>query len=627
MSIPRRWCALLAAAVLAAGCSDQPPQPAAPELADAAQAAPATATIAATGVQWFGYVDSLRASDTYVLNGTESYANWGWFATDSGQYSRAVTTAINRLSQRGMRTVIDMGLLLWCGEGYRTLCPGWKTRLANWRQANYTALTSGNVLAISVRDEPFVLRVNIAQVDSASREVKALFPSAKILLIEAADEVASDDPNSWWNLYRSRLTVADWIALDKYAIHPATDPVFRKAMSRMKAQFPGRRTAYAADGWWAKDRRHELAFGTTDRSVMAGIMREWYDVAMADPDAIMIGVFQWNSWFEGTGSRDLPRVVTQEQTTLGRTITGRTRANNYAPIGKIETLTSGGLATGWACDPDGAWAERVLVEFYVDGLYAGNVYADQPSEESLMSQCRTGIFHRFQKQLTRTGRNTVAIIQDLSAGSSTISAPATVTVEWVQPASVSWGQPNTLTAAGITRNGSGNVEMWWRNATLGGTFQRVAWAPPPSADGTWSNTIPNSSNYCHDYQVYAVYSGVKSNTFTYRGLISGHCPEQARVIWIQPQSTAGFGPAGSLVVAGSASGAPAGTGVAMSWRNLSLGGAWVREAYMPVPGSDGIWYHAIPNANPAHRYEVYIRYDVKESLHCTYAGTSSITWC
>ena len=35
----------------------------------------------------------------------------------------------------------------------------------------------------------------------------------------------------------------------------------------------------------------------------------------------------------------------------------------------------------------------------------------------------------------------------------------------------------------------------------------------------------------------------------------------------------------------------------------------------------------IPNANPAHRYEVYIRYDVKESLHCTYAGTSSITWC
>jgi hypothetical protein len=155
----------------------------------------------------------------------------------------------------------------------------------------------------------------------------------------------------------------------------------------------------------------------------------------------------------------------------------------------------------------------------------------------------------------------------------------------------------------------------------------VSWAPPPSADGSWSNTVPNSSNYCHDYQVYAVYSGVKSNTYTWRGLTSGYCREEARVIWIQPQSTAGFGPAGSLVVAGSASGAPSGTGVAMFWRNLTLGGSWVQEPYMPVPGSDGIWYHAIPNANPAHRFEVYIRYDVKESPHCTYAGASSITWC
>jgi hypothetical protein len=618
-----RWCALLAAAVFAAGCSDRHVQPAAPEPApaDAEQAAPALATL--TGVQWFGYVGG---GDTRMLNGVESYANFGWFATDSIPSSTAATSTINRLSQRGMRTVIDLGLLLWCGSGYQTLCPGWKTRLATWRQANYSALTSGNVLAISVRDEPFILRVNIAQVDSASREVKALFPSAKILLIEAADEVASDDPNSWWNLYKSRLTVADWIALDKYGIHPATDPVFRKAMTRMKAQYPGRRTAYAADGWWANNGLHQNAFGTTDRTVMAGIFREWYNVAMADPDAVMIGIFHWDSWFEGTGSRDLPRAVTQEHTTLGRAVTGRVRSNSYAPIGKIETLTSGGLATGWACDPDGAWPERVLVEFYVDGLYAGNTYADQPSEESLMTQCRTGVFHRFQKQLTRTGRNTIAIIQDLSSGSSTISAPATVTVEWVQPSGVTWGPPNTLTAAGITRNGSGNVAMYWRDATLGESFKLVAWAPPPSADGTWSNTIPRD-NYCHDYQVYAVYSGVKSATFTYRGLNSGHCSEQARVIWIQPQSTAGWGPAGSLAVAGSATGAPAGTGVAMYWRNASLGGAWVREAHMPVPGSDGIWYHSIPNANPAHRYEVFVRYDVKDSPYCTYAGTSSITWC
>ncbi|HEX6368499.1 MAG TPA: hypothetical protein VF006_06195 [Longimicrobium sp.] len=624
MVIRQRWCALLAAVAIAAGCTDRAAQPAAPEPPRAEAASPAMAAGWYGQLQWFGYVGG---SDVRMVDGTDSYANWGWFATDAEPSSRAATTTINRLAQRGMKTVIDMGNLLWCGPGQKVLCPGWRTRLETWRQANYGALYSGNVLAISVRDEPFVLHTSIIQVDSASRLVKSLFPTANILLIEGADEAASDDPNSWFNLYRSQLTVADWIAVDKYAIHPATDPNFRKGLARMKAQWPGRRVAYAADGWWNHAvSAHQTAFGTADRSVMAAVMREWYDVAAADPDAIMLGVFIWDSFAEGTGSRDLPRAVTLEQMTIGRMITGRTRQQRYLPVGRFESLTPGGVASGWACDPDGAWAESVVVDFYVDGVFAGSTLADQPSEDALMSQCRSGIFHRFQKQLSRTGRNAVAVARDLNSGSTTLGLPATVTVEWVQPSGVTWGPPNTLTAAGLTTYGSGNVEMWWRDATVGGPWQRVSWAPPPSADGSWSNTIP-TSNYCHDYQVYAVYSGVTSSVFTYRGLTSGHCSEQARVIWIQPQSTAGFGPAGSLVVAGSATGAPAGTGVVMFWRNATLGGAWVQEPYAPTPDANGIWYHAIPNANPAHRYDVFVRYDVKDSPYCTYAGTSSITWC
>jgi hypothetical protein len=619
-----RWYALAAAVAIAAGCTDRDAQPAASTPADAQQAEPSAIVITPSHIQYYGYVGG---GDANMLNGTESYANFGWFATDADPMSTAASSYINRYAQRGMKTVIDMGNLLWCGEGQRVLCDGWPTRLANWKAANQTALTSGNVIAISVRDEPFILRANIAQVDSASREVKRLLPEPAILLIEAADEVARDDAGSWWNQYRHLLTVADWLALDKYAIHPASDPVFTKAMARIKAQWPNRRTAYAADGWWSYDLSlHQNRFGTTDKSVMAGIMREWYDVARADPSAVMIGIFIWDTFGEGVGSANLPRVVTQEQMTIGRTVTGRARRNAYAPVGKVESLSAGGYAQGWACDPDGAWSEAVLVDFYVDGAFAGSTYADQPSEPALMGSCRSGLFHRFKAQLSRTGRTTTAVVRDLTSGSTTLSAPAAVTVEWVQPSGVTWGPPNTLTAAGLTRNGGGGVTMWWRDATVGGPWQQVSWAPAPAGDGTWSNTIP-VSNYCHDYQVYAVYSGVQSPTFTYRGLTSGHCAEQARVIWVQPQSTAGFGPAGSLVVAGSASGAPAGTGVALYWRNLTLGGAWVKEAYMPVPGSDGIWYHAIPNANPTHRYEVYVRYDVRDSARCTYAGTSSATWC
>lgn len=620
----QRWFTLVAALAIAAGCTDRADQPAAPEAASPAETAPALAAGHWGQIQYFGYVGG---SDQEMIDGVKSYANWGWFATDADPYSTAATSTINRLAAAGMKTIIDMGGLLWCGEGQTVLCPGWKDRLNSWRSANYNALYSGNVIAISVRDEPFALRANIVHVDSASQEVKRLFPAPAILLIDGADAVADADPNSWFNLYRHQLTVADWLALDKYYMYPDTSTALTTAMARMKTQWPNRRTAYAADGWWQRYGAHAAGLGTNDTTVMATVMRKWYDIAAADPAAILVGVFIWGDIpTEGFGSRNLPRRVVEEQMNIGRAITGRTRTQMYQPVGKFESLSAGGLATGWACDPDGAWPEAVQIEFYVEGLFAGSTLADQPSYDALISQCRGGRHHRFQAQLTRTGRSTVAVVRDLNAGTVTLSAPAAVSVEWVQPSGVSWGPPNTLTAAGLTKNGSGTVQMRWRDATTGGAWQLVSWAPSPSADGSWSNTIP-TSNYCHDYQVYATYSGVNSPVFTYRGLTSGHCNEQARIIWIQPASTAGFGPAGSLVVAGSASGAPAGTGVVMWWRNVTLGGAWVKEAYTPVPDASGIWYHSIPNANPSYRYQVYVKYDVIQSASCTYAGTSSATWC
>jgi hypothetical protein len=616
----QRWCAVLAAAAIAAGCTDHIEQPAAPEPPQ--PAAPALAAGQYGQLQWFGYVGG---SDDKMLNGTDSYANWGWFATDADYTSTAATTTINRLAQHGMKTVIDLGGLLWCGDGQRVLCPYWKNRLSGWRQRNQAALFSGNVLAFSVRDEPFWTRTNIAQMDSASREVKAQFPTAAILLIEASVAIENNSPSSWFNLYRSQLTVADWLAVDKYMVHPATDAGFQTALARMKAAWPGRRTAYAADGWWAANGAHATAFGTTNRAVMAGIMREWFDVAAADPSAIMMGVFIWDSFGEGTGSRDLPRAVTLEQMNIGRAITGRTRGNLYPPVGQI-TLTPQGGASGWACDPDGAWAESVQVDFFAGGVPAGTVLADKASEDALMGPCRSGLFHRFNPtQVNRLPGPVTFVVRDLSSGGTTITHPVTVFVEWVFPAHATFGQPNTLTVFGRAFSGNGNVEMWWRDASTGGAYQRAPSVPAPGS-WQWSNTIP-SSNYCHDYDVYAVFSGRTSGTYRYRGLVSGYCDEEARVIWIQPASRAGFGPPESLVVAGSASGAPQGTGVVLWWRNLTTNGVWVREAYEPTTDADGIWINSISNANPSHQYEVSVVYDVIEPAPCTYAGNSDITWC
>ncbi len=101
----------------------------------------------------------------------------------------------------------------------------------------------------------------------------------------------------------------------------------------------------------------------------------------------------------------------------------------------------------------------------------------------------------------------------------------------------------------------------------------------------------------------------------------------ARVIWVQPQALAGYGPPGSLIVAGSAAGAPSGSGVTMHWRNVTTNGAWVTEPYAPGPDSSGIWLNSIANANPNQVYAVYVTYGGTTSVTCNYSGANNITWC
>jgi hypothetical protein len=171
------------------------------------------------------------------------------------------------------------------------------------------------------------------------------------------------------------------------------------------------------------------------------------------------------------------------------------------------------------------------------------------------------------------------------------------------------------------------VQMQWRDASLNGAWNTVAWQPAPDPNTAgWSNTLP-SSNYCHDFQVRAIYSGVTSATYTYAGRTSGYCSEAARMIWIQPSSTAGFGTPGALVVAGEATGAPAGTTVAMWYRNVTTGGAWTKAPFEANTDPNGIWLNEIQNANPSHQYAVYASYDVITTSTCTYAGGNNITWC
>jgi hypothetical protein len=199
----------------------------------------------------------------------------------------------------------------------------------------------------------------------------------------------------------------------------------------------------------------------------------------------------------------------------------------------------------------------------------------------------------------------------------------TASVAWIAPAESTWGQPNTMTVGGYAQNGCGNVELVWRDTTIGGPWNVVNPQAIVAPDGTWSTTIP-SPYKCHNFETFVRYSGYTSPPFSYNGANSVYCDESVNLIWVQPAHS---GTSGNLRVAGRALKAPPGTPVYVWYRDVTAGTGWVRhhEGVGQLP--DGIWLLDIPNANFYHAYEVQAEYDVLYSAPCTYSGNNSITWC
>ena len=99
------------------------------------------------------------------------------------------------------------------------------------------------------------------------------------------------------------------------------------------------------------------------------------------------------------------------------------------------------------------------------------------------------------------------------------------------------------------------------------------------------------------------------------------------MFWIQPEASAGYGPPGSLIVAGYAYGGSTCGGVQLWWRDVTAGGWWNVVSYQPYPGTNGVWLNAIPNVNAFHQYAAYAVYSGATSATCNYPGTNAFHWC
>lgn len=289
-------------------------------------------------------------------------------------------------------------------------------------------------------------------------------------------------------------------------------------------------------------------------------------------------------------------------------------ASSCAFGGVHETATCSSI-TGWAWDPTFP-NSPISVDIFDGSTLIATVAANQFRQDLLNSGKGNGV-HGFSWPVPASLKNNLS-------HSISVKYAGTETRLSGSPKTINCPPTTTTYALTVSKSGSGTVTSSPAGINCGtdcaenynsGTVVNLT--ATPAAGSTFAGWSGHSD--CTDGSV--TMTAARSCTATFNSSVT------ARTIWIQPQRTAGFGPPGSLVLAGSASGAPAGTGVALTWRNLTTLGPWITEGYAPSPDSSGYWYHSIANANSFQRYEVYVTYGGFQSVHCVYQGTDSITWC
>jgi O-antigen ligase len=200
-------------------------------------------------------------------------------------------------------------------------------------------------------------------------------------------------------------------------------------------------------------------------------------------------------------------------------------------------------------------------------------------------------------------------------------------VSWIGPATTAGvGPPGSLVVGGsVPASWEGtDALLHWRNATRESAWTVQTIQPLSTAPGNWYSVIPTART-SERYEVYLSSAAATSEPCAYTG--DGPFNLCSPIAWIQPRSTAGLGPPGSLVVAGSSREAGAGTPVFLHWRNVTRKTEWTTEAFAPAPDARGIWFNAIPDADPAERYQVYVTSPTTASATCTYAGGGSRSTC
>lgn len=299
---------------------------------------------ASAQIQYYGYA---AVSDIYNLRALDRYTNvaevgFDWqLSPDSSQHSQLLSA----VSSRGLKLLVDVGGVIWdpnVTPQFSQLRADWQSRLDLYLQTNSPWLTQGELVAMSVLDEPAVHSADLSQYEQAASYLKSKLPWIKIWLVEYGGSVGYYASSA----QQAHLGLVDWIGIDEYEEYPS-NPTFTSHLNALKSYLPGRRTFYAMDAFW--DQGHYSAYGGTTADVLAQVANDYYSVASNDPSTILIGMVSWDSLGSGTyGSNQLSCTVRGAHEQIGHNVLGV--PNNYLATGNVSGYQSDSCLHGTVYD-------------------------------------------------------------------------------------------------------------------------------------------------------------------------------------------------------------------------------------------------------------------------------------
>jgi hypothetical protein len=188
-------------------------------------------------------------------------------------------------------------------------------------RTNRAALDSDHVGTLYIFDEPFNAGIPYHELRDVADLVDQTFPGIPISFVEA-----------WSALDELRVpTSIDWIGFDDYIQEPNTDPVYLEEIETLKARRSRaeQKIIVVMAAFWDPSMAPEvrsLPPSVYPPGRMGEVARNYYKLALAEPDAVALIGYVWPGGLDGPqelGARDFPAKARAEHVRIGRAITGK----------------------------------------------------------------------------------------------------------------------------------------------------------------------------------------------------------------------------------------------------------------------------------------------------------------